>query len=540
MWRTLPETLVRPGCDVSSGYSTREARSKAAGRRGGRMHERQRRGGGRDAPSARLCRVTPTRLALLAVTVGSPRAGRRAARARGQLGRPALAAHLGADAGPPARLAAPARGAPRPGRHSCCRGGLGALRGAPGDAPRDAGGDQQVGLVVRTLPGGVRRLPAGVGAAAAARSPSSGSTPATASKGRPNRFLRSFPVSYPSYFDPSGQAGAAITDSSFTPVTVFLDPHGGLYIHQGPYPERREARTRRPALRAGRLSAMPELRIDPLSGHRTIVAGERSRRPGGEPRCAPAEPIDPEQDPFAEGHEDRTPPELYAVRPDGGAAGLPGLDGAGGAEPLPRARPAAPARRLAALEAEPGGARARRPGAVRLAARDRGARGDRSTARSPVLSLADLPAEQVGRRGGGVARADARARRQRLRAADRQRAPRGGRLAAAHPRPALRAGLRPGRRGARARARGRLHDADDGPEPAGRPRRRGGATRRAGRGDRRGGRADRAVRLAAAVPADARPARAAAALRGGRARAAPRCCTTGCSGWRAGSARARR
>jgi UDPglucose--hexose-1-phosphate uridylyltransferase len=67
-----------------------------------------------------------------------------------------------------------------------------------------------------------------------------------------------------------------------------------------------------------------ELRIDPLSGHRTIVAGERSRRPGGEPRCEPPEPIDPEQDPFAAGHEDRTPPELYALRPGGGPADSPG------------------------------------------------------------------------------------------------------------------------------------------------------------------------------------------------------------------------
>jgi UDPglucose--hexose-1-phosphate uridylyltransferase len=69
---------------------------------------------------------------------------------------------------------------------------------------------------------------------------------------------------------------------------------------------------------------VPELRIDPLSGHRTIIAGERSRRPGGEPRCTPAEPIDPEQDPFAEGHEDRTPPEIYAVRPAGGPPDSPG------------------------------------------------------------------------------------------------------------------------------------------------------------------------------------------------------------------------
>jgi UDPglucose--hexose-1-phosphate uridylyltransferase len=69
---------------------------------------------------------------------------------------------------------------------------------------------------------------------------------------------------------------------------------------------------------------LPELRIDPLSGHRTIVAGERSRRPGGEPSCAPAEPIDRERDPFAEGHEDRTPPELYAVRAGGGPPDSPG------------------------------------------------------------------------------------------------------------------------------------------------------------------------------------------------------------------------
>jgi thiol-disulfide isomerase/thioredoxin len=49
-------------------------------------------------------------------------------------------------------------------------------------------------------------------------------------------FLRSFPVSYPSYYDESGQAGTAITDSTFTPVTVFYNRLGGQYIHQGPYP----------------------------------------------------------------------------------------------------------------------------------------------------------------------------------------------------------------------------------------------------------------------------------------------------------------
>ncbi len=49
-------------------------------------------------------------------------------------------------------------------------------------------------------------------------------------------FLRSFPVSYPSYYDPNGAAGAAVTDSTFTPVTVFYNRSGGQYIRQGPYP----------------------------------------------------------------------------------------------------------------------------------------------------------------------------------------------------------------------------------------------------------------------------------------------------------------
>jgi UDPglucose--hexose-1-phosphate uridylyltransferase len=69
---------------------------------------------------------------------------------------------------------------------------------------------------------------------------------------------------------------------------------------------------------------MPEIRVDPLSGHKVIVAGERSARPGGEPRCPAPQPIDVEGDPFAEGHERQTPPELYAVRPSSGAGGRVG------------------------------------------------------------------------------------------------------------------------------------------------------------------------------------------------------------------------
>jgi len=49
-------------------------------------------------------------------------------------------------------------------------------------------------------------------------------------------FLKSFPVSYPSYYDPSGQLGVQVTDSSFIPVTVFKPLHGQPFIYQGQLP----------------------------------------------------------------------------------------------------------------------------------------------------------------------------------------------------------------------------------------------------------------------------------------------------------------
>jgi UDPglucose--hexose-1-phosphate uridylyltransferase len=67
---------------------------------------------------------------------------------------------------------------------------------------------------------------------------------------------------------------------------------------------------------------LPEVRVDPLTGLRTIVAGDRASRPGGGLSCTPPDPIDPEQDPFLEGHEDRTPPELF--RMGGGEPDRPG------------------------------------------------------------------------------------------------------------------------------------------------------------------------------------------------------------------------
>ena len=66
---------------------------------------------------------------------------------------------------------------------------------------------------------------------------------------------------------------------------------------------------------------MPEIRIDPLTGLRSIIAGARATRPGGGFQVEPAAPIDPDGDPFLEGHEDRTPPEVHAVRESGPADG---------------------------------------------------------------------------------------------------------------------------------------------------------------------------------------------------------------------------
>ena len=105
-------------------------------------------------------------------------------------------------------------------------------------------------------------------------------------------------------------------------------------------------------------AAAPELRIDPLSGHRTIVAGARAGRPGGELMATAPKPLDPASDPFAEGHEDRTPPEVWALRPGGGAPDTPGWTvrvvpnlypalGTGSADQEPEPRPGSnPARDL--------------------------------------------------------------------------------------------------------------------------------------------------------------------------------------------------
>jgi UDPglucose--hexose-1-phosphate uridylyltransferase len=70
---------------------------------------------------------------------------------------------------------------------------------------------------------------------------------------------------------------------------------------------------------------LPELRIDPLTGLRAIIAGERAARPGAfASKIDERPPIDPETDPFAAGNEEMTPPEVWALRPGGGAPNTPG------------------------------------------------------------------------------------------------------------------------------------------------------------------------------------------------------------------------
>ena len=67
----------------------------------------------------------------------------------------------------------------------------------------------------------------------------------------------------------------------------------------------------------------PEIRIDQLTGLRTILAPGRAARPDSfSPRAT--EPKGPENCPFCEGREDRTPPELYATRAGDGEADTPG------------------------------------------------------------------------------------------------------------------------------------------------------------------------------------------------------------------------
>jgi UDPglucose--hexose-1-phosphate uridylyltransferase len=67
---------------------------------------------------------------------------------------------------------------------------------------------------------------------------------------------------------------------------------------------------------------MPELRKDPVIGRWVIISTERGKRPSD------FEEVEIEQDnefcPFCWNHEDNTPPEIFAIRPDKSSANKPG------------------------------------------------------------------------------------------------------------------------------------------------------------------------------------------------------------------------
>jgi UDPglucose--hexose-1-phosphate uridylyltransferase len=125
-----------------------------------------------------------------------------------------------------------------------------------------------------------------------------------------------------------------------------------------------------------------EIRVDPLTGLKTIVAGGRAERPGGWPiASADAGVVDAAGDPFAPGNEDQTPPEIAADRPEGGAAWRVRV--------VPNKYPA-----LIADAPQAGGSHAP---ALFTATPARGAHEVIVNAPDPVTSLGALSAEQVGR-----------------------------------------------------------------------------------------------------------------------------------------------
>ncbi|MBN2198691.1 MAG: galactose-1-phosphate uridylyltransferase [Candidatus Aminicenantes bacterium] len=70
---------------------------------------------------------------------------------------------------------------------------------------------------------------------------------------------------------------------------------------------------------------MSQLRKDPISGRWVIIAGERSKRPDDFRKAAADRPPEaPGFCPFCPGNETKTPPEVFALRPEATPADAPG------------------------------------------------------------------------------------------------------------------------------------------------------------------------------------------------------------------------
>jgi UDPglucose--hexose-1-phosphate uridylyltransferase len=128
---------------------------------------------------------------------------------------------------------------------------------------------------------------------------------------------------------------------------------------------------------------VPEIRIDPLTGLRTIIADGRADRPGALPTWQPIDSPDPAADPFAEGHEGDTPPELFALRPDGTAPNTPGW------------RVRVVPNRYPALEPDAAPPEPSATPDLFWAGPARGSHEVIVNAPEPVATLAELPVEQV-------------------------------------------------------------------------------------------------------------------------------------------------
>ena len=70
---------------------------------------------------------------------------------------------------------------------------------------------------------------------------------------------------------------------------------------------------------------MSELRKDPVTGRWVIISTERRKRPS-DFRVEPHQVIRDEFCPFCAGHEDLTPPEVFAIRSNGASPNGPGWD----------------------------------------------------------------------------------------------------------------------------------------------------------------------------------------------------------------------
>ena len=69
---------------------------------------------------------------------------------------------------------------------------------------------------------------------------------------------------------------------------------------------------------------MPELRRDPVTGRWVCLAPGRASRPEAVHNAVTATDADLDDCPFCEGSENRTPPEVAAIRPGGGDRDTPG------------------------------------------------------------------------------------------------------------------------------------------------------------------------------------------------------------------------